>query len=313
MGDGQDTLDPRTVGNGTLDQLGTSVLLTVPAYLITAGGGSGPAPGPPGTGRRDIAADQHATWYFATPLAVSRLEVPDVDARQDAAAGTQIGLMTSGGSTHWFRARAPDASLLSITLPRPELGVAVVARADGKPIRLGPLSVVAADGSVFVANGQLQDALVPPRWAYAGHDGVFAVFVDHFAQGPVSLEALPGRSTSGASVRRVAGPAAEPAAAAVVSPHGVRVVRSVTAIPGWGATWHPQRGPAVTLIVRRAGLVQAVDVPAGRGVLTWRYVPPWFMPGFALSLGAAAALILLLVTGQLLLAGHRAGSPRSRL
>jgi len=40
--------------------------------------------------------------------------------------------------------------------------------------------------------------------------------------------------------------------------------------------------------------------------LTWRYVPPWFMPGFALFLGAAA-LILLLVTGQLLLAGRRAG------
>src|SRR5215471_14969216 len=227
MGDGQDTLDPRAVGNGTLDQLGTSVLLTAPAYLITAGGGSGPAPGPPGTGRRDIAADQHATWYFATPLAVSRLEVPDVDARQDAAAGTQIGLMTPDGSTHWFRASAPDASLLAISLPRPERGVAVVARADGKPIRLGPLSVVASDGSVFVANGQLQDALVPPRWAYAGHDGAFAVFVDHFAQGPLSLEALPGRSASGASVRRVAGSATESAAAAVFSPHGVRVVRSV--------------------------------------------------------------------------------------
>jgi type IV secretory pathway VirB2 component (pilin) len=309
MGDGQDVLDPRTAGDGTLDQLGTSVLLTVPAYLVTATGRPGPDPGPPGTGQRDIAADQHATWYFATPLAVSRLAVPDADARQDAAAGTQIGLMTSNGSTHWFRASAPDPSQLAISLPHPEVGIAVVAQADGKPRRLGPLSVLASDGSVFVANGQLQDALVPPRWGYAGHDGSFAVFVDHFAQRPLSLEALPGRSTSGASVRRVAGSAAEPAAAAVSSPRGVRVVRSVAAIPGWSATWRPQPGRAVTLAVRRAGVVQAVDVPPGKGVVTWSYVPPWFTAGFALSLGAAA-LILLLVAGQLLMTGRRARRSR---
>jgi hypothetical protein len=309
MGDGQDVLAPRAVGDGTLDQLGSSVLLTVPAYLITAAGRPGPGPGPRGTGQRDIAADQHATWYFATPLAVSRLEVPDADARQDAAAGTQIGLMTADGSTHWFRSSAPNASLLAISLPHPEVGIAVVAAADGKPGRLGPLSVVASDGSVFVANGQLQDALVPPRWGYAGHDGSFAVFVDHFAERPLSLRALPGRSASGASVRRVAGSAAEPSAAAVFSRHGVRVVRSVAAIPGWSATWHPQRGPAAALTVRRAGLVQAVGVPPGRGVVTWSYVPPWFTAGLALSLGAAA-LILLLVAGQLLMTGRRARRSR---
>ena len=34
-GDGQDVLDPRAVRDGVLDQLDTSVLLTVPAYLAT--------------------------------------------------------------------------------------------------------------------------------------------------------------------------------------------------------------------------------------------------------------------------------------
>src|SRR5262249_29525891 len=48
MGKGQNVLDPRAVGGGVLDQLGTSVLLTAPAYLITPAGGSGPPPGPPG-------------------------------------------------------------------------------------------------------------------------------------------------------------------------------------------------------------------------------------------------------------------------
>ena len=37
-GDGQDVLDPRAVRTGVLDQLDTSVLLTVPAYLTTRSG-----------------------------------------------------------------------------------------------------------------------------------------------------------------------------------------------------------------------------------------------------------------------------------
>jgi hypothetical protein len=309
MGEGQNVLDPRAVGDGTLDQLGTSILLTPPAYLITAVRGSGPAPGPPGTGQRDVAAGHQATWYLATPLDVSRLEMPDPDARQDAAAGTRIGLMTPGGPIRWFPASAASASLLAISPPHPVTSVAVVAGARG-PRHLGPPSVTDPAGSVAVANGQLQDALTPPRWGYAGHDGSFAVFADHFARGPLGLQALPGRSTSGASVRQV-GSAAAPTAAEVSSPHGVRVVRSVAAIPGWSATWHPRRGRPTTLAVSRAGLVQAVDVPPGSGVVTWSYVPPWFTPGLALSLGATA-LILLLVAVASVADRTSTGSPGDR-
>jgi hypothetical protein len=100
-------------------------------------------------------------------------------------------------------------------------------------------------------------------------------------------------------------------AAAVSSPHGVRVVRSVAAIAGWSATWHPRRGRPTALAVSRAGLVQAVEVPPGSGVVTWSYVPPWFTAGLALSLGATA-LILLLVVGTVAdgtLGGEPAGAP----
>jgi hypothetical protein len=267
--------------------------------------------GPAGTGHRDIAANHKATWYFATPLRVSRLEVPDSDARQDAAAGTQIGLMTAGGQTRWFGAAAPSASRLAISLPHPVTGVAVVAQAGGRPSHLGPLSITDTHGNVFVANGQLQDALEPPRWGYAGHDGSFAVFVDHLASGPLSLEALPGRPASGASVRLAGGSAANPTAAAVFSPHGIRVIRSVTAIAGWSATWHPQHGPPVTLAVGRAGLVQAVDVPPGRGLVTWRYLPPGFPAGLVLSLAAAFILFLLAGYTACTRRPRRATYPRS--
>ena len=208
-----------------------------------------------------MAAHQQATWYFAASLDVTRLEVPDVDARADAAAGTRIGLLTSGGSTRWFPAAAAGSSRLAISLSRPLASVAVVAEAGGRAVRLGPASVTGTGGQVFVADGQLQDALVPPRWGYAGHDGSFAVFVDRFARGALRLQALPGRPASGASVRLAAGPAGSPEAADVSSSRGVRVIRSVAATAGWGATWHPRRGAAAALAVHRDGLVQAVDVP----------------------------------------------------
>jgi hypothetical protein len=294
-GQGQDVLSPRAIGGGALDQLGTTSLLTTPGYLITSGKRAWPPPGPPGTGRRNIAANHQSTWYFATQLDVSKLEIPDAKARQDAAAGTRIGLVTPGGSTRWFAADAAGAAVLAIHLRHPVASVAMTGRAGGKPCLLGAPSIAEPGGIVFVADGQLQDALTPPRWGFAGHDGSFAVFVDHFAARPLSLQALPGRPASGASVRWVAGSAAVPAAAAVSSPHGVRVVRAVAALPGWSARWHPRDGAAVTLAVHRAGLVQAVDVPPGAGVVTWSYVPPGFRLGVALSLGAIVLVLLLLL------------------
>ena len=122
----------------------------------------------------------------------------------------------------------------------------------------------------------------------AGFDGPFAVFANHLAEPPLRIEALPGRSISGASVGDAGGPPAAPTAATVFSRHGARVVRSVAAIAGWSATWRPRHGPATTLAVQRDGLVQAVDVPPGLGVLTWSYTPPGFLAGLALSLVAGA-------------------------
>jgi hypothetical protein len=298
-GDGQDTLAPAAVADGTLDQLDTTVLLTPSAYLVTSAGGNGPAGGPGGTGRRDITSGQRATWYLGAASDVSKVELPDPDAGPDVALGIQIGLTTPGGSTRWFRAQAVTPSTLAITVPQPVATVAVVAQAHGAPGVLGPPSVVAADGSVVVADGQLQDALVPPRWRFAGFDGPFAVFANHLAQPPLRVEALPGRSVSGAWVGGASGPPAAPTAATVSSPDGARVVRSVAAIDGWSATWQPRHGPATALTVQADGLVQAVDVPPGLGVLTFRYAPPGFAAGLALSLMAGVLVAGFFVAGLL--------------
>ena len=136
-GGGQDTLAPSAAADGTLDQLDTSVLLTPAEYLVTSAAGGGPAAGPAGTGRRELAAGQRATWYLGGTLEVSKVEVPDAAARQDAAAGVQLGLTTPDGTTQWFRARAMTSSALGITLPGPVASVAVLAAAPAQPAGAG--------------------------------------------------------------------------------------------------------------------------------------------------------------------------------
>jgi hypothetical protein len=306
-GEGQNTLSPAAVANGTLDQLDTSILLTLPAYLTTSGSSAsgGVAAGPTGTGRRAIKPGKRTTWYLGESVAVSQVRVRDLDAKAAAAAGTKIGLTTPGGTTQWFPARAAGAATLEVSLPTPVTSNAVVGQAGQAAVTLGAPSVVENGGQVLVADGQLQDALVPPRWNLAGFDGDFAVFTDKLASGPLTVQALPGRSAADASVRYLTSSSGDPVRATVSSADGVRLVRSVAAIPGWTAVWQPSDGTAVTLPVQADGLVQAVDVPAGRGTVTWHYTAPRFTAGLALTLGATMFLVLFTA---LALAGDRVQS-----
>jgi hypothetical protein len=158
------------------------------------------------------------------------------------------------------------------------------------------------------ASGELRGVLVPPHWVLAGYDGSFAIYRNTRARGPLTLSALPGKTLAAASVRDVSGPATGPTRATVSSPAGARVVRSVAAIPGWTATWRPASGHPVVLPVRVDGVVQAVDVPAGTGVLTWHYAPPRLAAGLGISL-TALVVILLLCAAAFTRSRDRAGTP----
>ena len=294
-GGGQDVLSPRAIADGVLGQLNTSVLITLPRYLVT--GPAGTAPGPrAGSGRRSIQAGQRGTWYLGAALRIVAVTVPDAHAATDAASGFRIGLLTPSGQIRWLAARAVTRTSLAVRLPRPVTAVALTGRAGRRQADLGAPALTEADGRVVVANGVLQTALTPPQWAYATSDGPFAVFADRDASGALTVSSLDGGpAPAGAKARTLSGAASEPAIVAVQSSRGVRITRSVADIPGWTATWQPATGPACSLAVHRAGLVQAVDVPAGRGILTWRYSPPLGAAGLALSLVALSLLALLLI------------------
>jgi len=287
---GQDILDPNAVGNGTLDQLGTTVLFSPRNYFIVDTVFDRAAPDP-AAGVRQIAPGGLATWYLGEDLSVKSILVPDARAAGDLRSGLRIGLVGSSGKTSW----APPPTLegehvLEVTLPHDEAAVALIVRAGSNHSGLGSPTITSEDRTRFVADGQLQGAVVPPRWVLRGIDGSFAVFSDSFARAPLTLV-----GARGATVRATSGPRYAPAAAYVSSAKGVTVVRAEAAIPGWKATWHPREGAAVGLPVRRSGLVQAVRVPAGRGVLSWSYDPPGWTVGWVLSALALAALVLVLL------------------
>jgi len=301
MGEGQDVLSPRAIGNGVLAQLNTSVLLTLPAYLVTPAGHP-PGSSAPQTGHRYVAAGQRVTWYLGEELAVSAITVPDAAALpaagRGAAGGTQLGLVLPSGAVRWFRTQAVTPGALSIHLGRPVTSVGVVARAGKSAARLGPPTIADQSGAKVVADGVLANALTSPAWGAAGFDHSFAIFADHAASGALSVAGLSGGRAPKATARALAGPADAPSSVAVSSPAGFRLTRSVAAIPGWTATWHPSAGPSTQLAVHLSGVVQSVDVPAGRGVVTWSYIPPRFVSGAVLSLFAILILLVLAFSGR---------------
>lgn len=319
-GGGHNTLSLAALADGRLDQLATGYLLTRSQYLLTdvteAVGGPGatraaiPPDDEPG---RSLAAGQTATWYFGHPLPVAAVSLPAGTGEPEA--GTpRVGLLLPGGSTDWLTTDpvSTDDGGGRATVPAGDRdaarAVGVVVRAVGGPVgKLAGPTVHTRDGAAYLAHGELQDALAGRDWTFTGTLDGYAVFANPHAAAPLSLRALPGRSLAGATVRRASGDRMLPTSAAVSSPNGAVVVRAVAAIPGWTAIWEPADGAARTLPVTRHGLVQAVTVPPGPGVLSWRYHAPGLTLGVVLStLGLLATAGLLAVSW---LGAVRPGSP----
>ncbi|MGH9101324.1 MAG: hypothetical protein ACRDV8_13985, partial [Acidimicrobiales bacterium] len=321
-GRGQDVFSATAAAGNAFDSLSTVAVLAPSQYLITADKNAHAAARPPGT-RRTTAVGT-ASWLFGTPLQVRSARVKvRVAGTSPPTRGShlRVGLFTRTGRVDWAPVEARRAVGGTGSRGIPDVwdaawhsSVDAVGLVVSPNVRatISPPVVEATSGRWFALDGMLQDAIVAPHWRYGTQDGAFAVFVDVRARSSLSLRALPGQSLRGAAVRRLSGPTLEPRTALVSSPHGVDVVRAVAAEPGWTAWWAPSStgagaaGPS-ELALRRSGVVQMVRVPAGQGVLTWRYTAPGLLLGATLSAVALALLAVLVV----LLVVSRTGRARA--
>lgn len=308
----------------------------------TAGSPSTAAPsGAGGRDGRTAIPGRPATWELGTPTAVTGATVTARIAPEATRSGAstpgppatiRVGLEGASGNVTWSSAvtaggrggatgagTGTGAGAGAGTTWRahwnaPVDAVAVVVATPAKA-QVEPPVLATAGGPRLRPSGALDAALVPPHWVYDGRDGRFAVYRNTRARPPLTLRAVPGGELGGATVTLRSGPALDPSSARVTSPRGAVVVRSVAAIPGWSATWTPSGGGAaangrsVGLPVQRDGVVQAVRVPPGSGVLTWRYLAPGLIAGEAISTGA---LVLLLALALLALSAPLRAARRRR-
>lgn len=284
-GQGHNTVSLKAVGDGTLDQLNAHYLMTLPRYLLSnsATEASNPV-------TRTVAAGASTTWFLGQSFDLSSVSVP-VEAGR-----ARVGLLLPDGTTQWLPVGQD-------TPAHPVAATGVVAQALGGSARVSSPSTVTTGGARLVADGALQQALSSHDWQFAGNLDTYSVFTNPSAKPLLSLQPLPGKSLGSASVHRLTGNPLFPTSARVASANGALVVRSVSAIPGWTAKWAPAGGgDARTLPIKEHGLVQAVAVPAGQGVLSWRYDPPGFRVGAVLSLVGLAGLV---GSGAYVAAGRR--------
>jgi len=294
-GFGTNALTPAALVNGVFDSLDTTTLVTLPSELAVPAAPSTPI-SPTSRGRRTVGAGGLARWVFGEQLEVASVSVPwKADAAGRGAPALRVGLEAPDGTIVWQHPTVTTSSpgMVRIELPRAAAGVGMVlvpARAGD----FGPPSVLTAPGTSYSVSGPLEDALGLVHWSFDGDSGPFAYFTNDRARPPLTVRSLGGAPIGNASVRARSGPLLEPASARVSSPHGAEVIRAVAAIRGWTATWTPVgAGASRALPMRTSGVVQAVDVPAGRGVVTWEYSAPGLAVGTWCAAAGVAGLVAL--------------------
>lgn len=139
-------------------------------------------------------------------------------------------------------------------------------------------SVATPSQAWFQLDGILQGLVPPTAWRYESNDGAVVLYRNLKSDGPAWLEPK-GSSTDSTSARAPGTVKEEPRSAwqdpvdNVSAPRGALLVRSETYSPGWSATVVSASEPSasMTRAVRQVGLVQGVELPPGRWIVTWHY------------------------------------------
>jgi hypothetical protein len=145
----------------------------------------------------------------------------------------------------------------------------VIVDTGAAPVTVGSAVLDTAGQGTYRLDGGLRDIVASPTWRWVGTIDGFGAFEETPA-GAVHVE-----PAGAGSARVVAATAWGGDRVALRAARPATLVRDQEFATGWQATLSPAdgHGPSVALPVHRHGLVQAVDVPAGDHVVSFRYRP----------------------------------------
>jgi hypothetical protein len=243
------------------------------------------------------------TRYFGQRLAVARVAFfgPGTPLHVRSATVRLIG--ADGAVLHVPVAIHAGRDVVASFATRPEAVAAELLVPGG--VRVATTRLTAASGRTLRLDTAMQVALDTPQWRFTGLRGTLSFFR--------STQLAPGvwltDPARGARARLVSSGADGSASVVVTTTAPVRLVRSATWLPGWGATLVAASGaPSRTEAVVPDGLVQSVVVPAGAWTVEFAYHAPHLRLGIVVTSLALLALVVALV--WLGLGRRRRGRPR---
>jgi hypothetical protein len=323
-------LNPAVLRNGLANELDLRVFLTLPVYLqeglppnspipvagVAPSASSGasdpavatPAPAPLASGPWVVAPSSSDQWLLASASTIRRVTIVVNRAAGQMPRVIDIALERPGQAAHFTAVPVVDGRAAFVP-PTPGSAEAVVVRGPGSgAVTVGAVVVVTQNpDDRFLLDGSLQGSLAIPLWDYDGHLGPYTVFINHHVDGPAWLQSASSRTLTGAqpglgSVVTTSESTSGEAKMSVVAKRPSLLVRSVAFEPGSTAQLTPKGRSARRLAVRRLGLIQAVEIPAGNYQVTWSYAPQSVVLGILFSL---ASLIVAMVVVALLIADRR--------
>jgi hypothetical protein len=302
---------PCALESGTFASLGLRTLLAISGSVaprIVAG--LSPAPESAGCGIDWPARDATGRkWLFESTEEIDQVDLsmpPGVAAASSGSGGLRVGVVDASGAVVWpvISARSHDPTGLSVQFAGSVQATGLVVSGAGAG-QIEDTSTVRGPLTSITLDGPLQDALDRGGWRYAGRVAGFARYTLDLPAPTVWIQG----GGAGATVSRSSTTDEGGETDYVVSDRPVVVARSEAFGPGWKVeVLEPSTGATKTVQVKRSGVVQAVDLPAGRFRIVWSYWPPGLNSGLA----ASAAGTLVVLAGVLFLIECRRRDVRRR-
>ncbi|MGD0742234.1 MAG: hypothetical protein ABSA31_02955 [Acidimicrobiales bacterium] len=285
---GQNRAAPGAFSTGVFDSLDVRALLVLPWAFE-----SRVTPANPGVVR--IARATPTTRYFGGAVDVTSVRIAGGRGWPPSALGAEArGIRLLGMHRQGAPARVVVGAREATAYFRPGLrSFGLVLPAAGTAPRSVAVEVARPGGRPFSPTGLLAATVTPPHWRIAGSLGVYLLLTDTRAYGPLTTFAPSGTRRLAADVRVVSSSPWTPAETVEVdTARPVLLVRGVADLPGWQATV-TSGGRVERVRLRRYGVVQAVELAAGRSVVTFRYQPPGLSTALALAAVGCALLAAL--------------------